>query len=152
MERRALRRRLVSFPLTYAAHLVEELWGGEGFPSWFSRALGAHLSQGEFLVLNAVAFVAMCAAAALAWRRARWLWLEATLGAIVAINALAHLVGALATQGYCPGLLTALALWAPLGVSALRHALRTLPLRQRLLGLAAGVLAHALVTLAELTL
>ncbi len=71
------------------------------------------------------------------------IWLETTLGAIAAINALAHVLGALPTRSHCPGFCATLALWASLGL---------LSLRQRLLGLASGVLAHARLTLAALSL
>ena len=36
------------FPVTDAVHLVEEYFGGGGFPVWAERALGIQFSNREF--------------------------------------------------------------------------------------------------------
>lgn len=151
-ERGAFALRMALFPLSYAAHIGEELWSGEAFPGWFSRVFEARFDEADFLSLNLTTFAAMCGAATLAWRSAPWRWLQGALAAVVLINTLAHVLGSLATRSYCPGLLTAVVLWAPLGVVALRRCARTLERRRFWLALGAGACAHALVTIAALNL
>ena len=46
-------------PATYSVHILEEWRGGEGFPAWWSRLMGAELSVERFLALNTYALVGM---------------------------------------------------------------------------------------------
>lgn len=41
-------------PATYLIHLLEEYFGGEGFPVWLSRFMNANLSAADFLLINGI--------------------------------------------------------------------------------------------------
>jgi hypothetical protein len=138
---------LAAFPLSYLLHVSEEAWGGETFPVWASRLSGTSFTREEFIVLNSVAFVAMCMAAALAAARppARHIVIPA-LGTIVAANGGLHVVASLWSGTYSPGVISGALLWIPLGTWALRWAVRTLPARQVWRGCVLGASAHAAVS------
>jgi hypothetical protein len=134
------------FPATYLAHVAEEYWGGEGFPRWISRVAGAALSEEAFLTLNALAWVVMVVAIA-AVARGLWRWPLVAFGLVVLLNALLHAGGSVITRSYSPGLVTGLLLWLPLGAVTLRRARREVSRRTFAVGVMAGLLAHAVVSL-----
>ena len=62
------------FPATYALHIAEEYWGGEGFAAWVSRFARTPLTEDLFLLLNAIGLTAMVFCTALAASgTGRWL-------------------------------------------------------------------------------
>lgn len=140
------------FPLTYAVHFCEEYAAGEGFPEWFSRAFGAHLSRHDFVALNAVAWTVMTLGALEASRRRALaaVYLPA-LGTLVSVNALAHLVGSLVTGRYSPGAVSGALLWLPLGVVTLRREARVQSRGRLAAAMFLGLLLHGLVTLLALS-
>src|ERR671912_2575885 len=102
-------------PATYSVHILEEWRGGEGFPAWFSRMMGAELSVERFLALNTYALVGMTlgVVSAVLFRQMRWLLVG--FGAVVFVNALAHVGASALTRSYSPGLVSGTLLWLPLG-------------------------------------
>ncbi len=106
--------RLWLFPATYLLHIAEEYWGGAGFHRWIGKVIGRQLSSGRFLAVNAALWAAMLAAVAVPGMAASNLVLAA-LAIIVFANGLGHLAGSILTRSYSPGLVTGVALWAPLG-------------------------------------
>jgi hypothetical protein len=134
------------FPATYLAHIAEEYWGGEGFPRWVARVAGAALSEGEFLTLNALAWVLMVGAIVAA-ARGVWRWPLVAFGLVVLLNALLHVGGSVITRSYSPGLVTGLLFWLPLGAVTLGRAWRGVPRRTFAVGVIAGLIAHAVVSL-----
>jgi hypothetical protein len=135
------------FPVTYAVHILEEWRGGEGFPAWWSRLTGAELSVERFLALNAYALAGMKIGVALAALSRQVRWLLVGFGAVVLVNSLAHLAASAATRSYSPGALSGALLWLPLGAWTLAAGRKNLSRRDFTVGLAAGVLMHACVTL-----
>lgn len=133
------------FPATYLLHATEEYCCGETFPAWISRLAGVHFTAEGFLWLNGIAMVAMLVAARLA-ALPRTRWLLAALATVVVINAMAHLVGSLATWSYSPGVVTGTLLWLPLGATTLHRARTELSRRGLCGGIAAGILAHGAVS------
>jgi hypothetical protein len=135
------------FPTTYCVHILEEWRGGEGFPAWFSRVMGTELTVERFLALNAYALAGMALGVALAavFRQMRWLLVG--FGAVVLINALAHLAASVVTRSYSPGAVSGALLWLPLGAWTLAAGRRSLSRRDFGAGVAVGVLMHAAVTL-----
>ena len=130
------------FPLTYAAHVAEEWWGG--FPAWASRLFGATLTDEAFWAINGVGLLLFCAVAAVAQGGGtRGAALATVLAAIVAGNGSTHVVATLLTGSYSPGTLTGAVFWVPLGVASLRWT------RGRIsaVGWAAGIAAGLLVLL-----
>jgi hypothetical protein len=135
------------FPLTYAVHIAEEGLAGERFYRWISRvplvsALKIRVGAARFFALNA-AFLAAMVAAVLVAARPQFAWVTPCLGAVVAVNGLGHLVGSLATRSYSPGLISGLALWAPLGLFALVASQGALAPTTFWTGVAAGFLVYA---------
>ncbi len=134
---------LALFPLTYAFHVAEEAWAGESFPVWASRLSGVPFTREEFVVLNGVAFVAMCVAVAVQWR-----WPGAArvvmpaLGTIVASNGALHVVASIGSATCSPGVISGAMVWLPLGLWTLRWAARILPAQHVWNGCGLGLLAH----------
>ena len=143
--RRAARWWLLLLPLAYLLHLAEEWWGGPGFAVWTERAVGRAVSTTRFLVLNGVVWPLAAALTLAAIRRPAFGWFIATFATVVVVNAALHLLGTLATASYSPGLVTALLLYLPVGVAALRSARASLPAERFALAVALGFLAHGAV-------
>jgi Protein of unknown function with HXXEE motif len=137
---------LFLFPVTYVLHIVEESWGGESFPVWASRVSGTTVSVREFVVLNAVALVVMCIAAAAAQRTARARWVIAALATVTLANGSLHLLASLVTQSYSPGVVSGVLAWIPLGAVTLRRAFAAGPARVFWRGCVTGLVVHALVS------
>jgi hypothetical protein len=93
----------------------------------------------EFVAWNAFAFVLMCVAAWLISRDAKFRFIEIALALAVLGNVAAHGVGSLITWTYSPGLITALAVWSPLGLRRLRSARRASTRRGRRAGTYIGI-------------
>lgn len=135
------------FPATYAVHIVEEWRGGEGFPAWFSRVMGAELSVERFLALNVYALAGMTIGVALALMFRQLRWLVVGFGAVVLLNGLAHVAASVATRSYSPGAISGALLWLPLGAWALAAGRENLSRRDFGVGVGVGLLMHAVVTL-----
>lgn len=134
-------------PASYAAHVVEEWRGGEGFPAWFSRVTGAELSVEKFLALNVAALAGMTLGVALVARYRKLRWLLVGFAAVELLNALAHVAASAATRSYSPGLVSGALLWLPLGAWTLAAGRKNLSRRDFGVGLAVGLAMHAAVTL-----
>jgi len=134
-----------AYPATYALHLLEELWGGEGFTAWLARVAGIELTTRQFLNWNALALLSMTLGVALTLRFRTLRWLLLAYGVAFLLNALSHLAASLYTLSYSPGLLSSLLLWLPLGALTLVYFRPTLTRRGRRAGLLVGLLMHAVV-------
>jgi hypothetical protein len=128
------------FPATYAAHLVEEYFVSGGFPVWAERALGIQLSNREFIAWNTFAFGLICLGALLVSRYPRLRLIEIGIAIAVLGNAVAHIIGSLATGTYSPGLVTSVFVWIPLGWLRLQTVSQASSRRARLAGLWMGLL------------
>ena len=126
------------FPLAYGFHIAEEYW--LHFPAWVAKLSGRHISNLQFLVLNAIFWLLMVAGVALRARPSQ-VWLVVTLAAILGINAGLHLLSSAVTATYSPGAVTSLVFYIPLVVYALRQAL---PLVSRGVAICAGALGAAI--------
>ena len=133
------------FPATYALHILEEVWGGEGFAAWMARVAGVELAARQFLVWNALALLLMVVGVLLAERFRHLRWLLVAYGVAFLLNALSHLVASLYTASYSPGLVSGLLLWLPLGALALLRYRKRLTRRGRRAGLLVGLLMHCAV-------
>ena len=138
------------YPATYAIHILEELWGGEGFTAWLVRVAGVELAPRQFLVWNALALLSLAAGVLLTLRFRHLRWLLLACGVAFTLNALSHFAASLYTLSYSPGLLSGLLLWLPLGALTLMRFSKTLTRRGRRAGLVVGVLMHAVVLLLTL--
>ena len=133
------------FPATYALHILEELWGGEGFTAWMARVAGVELAPGRFLVWNALALLSMAAGVLLAERFRHLRWLLVAYAVAFLLNALSHLAASLYTASYSPGLVSSLLLWLPLAALTLLGFRKTLTRRGRRAGVLVGLLMHCVV-------
>ncbi|MCB0581124.1 MAG: HXXEE domain-containing protein [Phaeodactylibacter sp.] len=134
-------------PGTYLVHLLEEYFGGEGFPVWLSRFMNADLSAADFLLINGIAWPLMAAFAlayTLGWKNNVVLL---ALWTVLFVNGLLHPLSCLASGAYSPGTFSAVLLYLPLGLLAFKTTLPTLSDKQRFGGITAGVLIHILVIL-----
>ena len=140
-----LRLLCLLLPVTYAAHIDEEYWGG--FPGWASAQTGLAMTESVFLSLNTFFFGVMVVGvvAALLAKPAQWVLIP--LGTAVLINGAGHLAASIITRSYSPGLVTGVLLWIPLGLSIIRAARAIWPKRRVLAGVLTGALLHVLVPL-----
>src|ERR1051326_882972 len=136
------------FPLTYVAHIGEELWGGEGFAAWINRVAGFHLTAERLLVLNAIGWVAMTIGVALVRGSAKWRWVLTALGGIVLMNVVLHGAGSVITRSYSQGLVSSIVLWLPLGLFTLLHEWRHAARSTFVKGLIGTAVFHALLLIA----
>jgi hypothetical protein len=133
------------FVPAYVIHVAEEWFAG--FPLWLTRIVGRPLPDAAFLLINAVALVAMIAAIRAATRAEHNGWIGVAIATIALVNTLAHAAGAALTHSYAPGLVSAVVLYVPLGSLAMIRAFEQAPRAQLERGLIAGVLLHAVVFL-----
>lgn len=135
------------FPLAYGLHIAEE--HAFHFPAYVANVSGRHISDSQFLFLNAAFWLLMVAAVVVVQARPLHAWLVITLTAVLGINAAVHLLGSIVTALYSPGSVTAVLLYVPLVVYAPRrvlpHVSRGLAMRAVALGAAmhAGALVLA---------
>lgn len=110
---------LTLFPLTYLTHIAEEYWGGGGYSKYLLTTYSVELSPQRFLWLQAlgVSLMELGVVAGLVLRFP--ITMLAMLSAIVLGNALVHTIRSIKEWMYTPGLITALALWLPLGAMSL---------------------------------
>jgi uncharacterized membrane protein required for colicin V production len=127
------------FPLAYGLHIAEEY--AFHFPAYVGNLSGRHISNPQFLVINAVFWLLMVATVVLVLTRPSRAWLIVTLAAVLGINAALHIVGSIVTFSYSPGTVTAVFLYVPLVVFALR---RILPYVSRSVAFRAAALGAAI--------
>jgi hypothetical protein len=135
-------------PVTFAAHIAEEYFAG--FPAWFTRVMGARLTNERFFEVSGLGWVAMAIGVliATAVRPARIILVA--LATMVLTNAVLHVGASLVTAGYSPGTVTGALLWIPLGVTLLVKLQREVSHAELAIGIGAGVAIHAMVVLAAL--
>ncbi len=134
-------------PLSYACHLLEEYFGGVGFPQWFSSLAGIHFSTSAFIILNAIALTLVTVATVIAINFLRFRFLTITLATIFLINASLHIITSVVTMTYSPGFFTGLLIWFPFGVFVLVRMRNQLLPRALWGGVMAGFGAHILLVL-----
>ena len=102
-------------PAAYAAHVVEEAFGGHGLMEWMAAEGGVRLSLGEFVGLNLVGAGMMCTAAWAALKSKVWRWPLASGATILFVNGIWHIAVCAMTRSYVPGVWTGLLLYVPVG-------------------------------------
>jgi uncharacterized protein with HXXEE motif len=137
----------LTLPASYLAHLCEEWWGGEGFASWTARVVGAPVSETRFIVVNSIAAPVFVLGTVLAITHPKRFWFIVTLGTIVLINGLLHVLGTAGSRSYSPGVITGAVLYLPLGILALLVGRRRLLETTFWAAVAAGVVIHAMVAI-----
>ncbi|MEW6073571.1 MAG: HXXEE domain-containing protein [Planctomycetota bacterium] len=126
-------------PLVFAAHVLEE---APGFVAWFADLVPPGLSPSEFAAANAIAGLVTVVLALAVFAVPRALpatLLVAWLAFLMAANAVFHLAATLVYRRYCPGVITASALYLPYFGGFLFLVIRRLRVPGRVV-LAAGLL------------
>jgi hypothetical protein len=142
---RAIGRAAWLLPSAYAAHVLEEAFGGRGLMAWMAAGGGMRFSLVGFLSVNLLGLVLLGAATWIAMRSASWRWPLIAGTTIILVNGVCHVEVVAATRAYVPGLWTGVVLYVPLGVFLLmrwRHAVSTPVLAA---GIAAGFIIHGAV-------
>ena len=108
-------------------HIVEEFVFPGGFPDWdrrFRPAYKASITPRLHVTMNGI-LILVCLGLGFAGpgRQNVATWL--TLAALLASNAVFHLVGAFRTRSYSPGMVTGLLLYIPMAVYGFPHFIRT---------------------------
>lgn len=129
------------FPLAYGLHIAEEY--AFHFPAYVANLSGLHISNPQFLVINAVFWFLMVATVVLVRIRPSRAWLIVTLAAVLGINAALHIVGSLVTFTCSPGTVTAVFLYVPLVGFALRRILPSVSRSVAFRAAALGAAIHA---------
>jgi hypothetical protein len=101
---------------TYLIHIAEEYWGGEGYSAHLLQTKGVYMSPSRFLIVQAIGVALMAAGILIAKRLSFPNGMAVILGATILGNAATHIVSSLRTFKYEPGLFSAIAIWAPLGL------------------------------------
>jgi uncharacterized protein with HXXEE motif len=130
---------LWTFPLTYVIHIVEEYWGGEGYPAYILRLRGVHMSTARFLVAQSVGLVLVTIGVILARRFNFPQMMLIILGAIVLVNGITHTVTAISIMSYGPGLFSSIFVWMPLGIFTLIRFKAALSRKRYWIAVAIGV-------------
>ena len=128
------------FPLAYGLHIVEEY--AFHFPAYIANVSGQHLSNMQFLLLNAALLFLTAAVTVFVLARPSEAWMVVTLAAVLAINAAVHLLGSIVTATYSPGSVTAAVLYIPLVVYAVRRVLPHLVRSQAIRAVVLGAAIH----------
>ena len=110
----------VAVGLLFLAHPLEE--ASTDFPLWFRSHLGGGLDPAMFVVISLVGLAFVTLTVGAHRRGPPRPALLAMVGALLLINAGLHIGAAFLTVAYVPGLLTAVLIWAPLGLLILREA------------------------------
>ena len=135
------------YPASYLLHIIEELWGGDGFVAWFSKAFSRGLTDRSFLTLNCLALALLTAGIILILKGAPLRWLLPSFATAVLTNGLSHLLASLWTASYSPGTYTGLLLWVPLGAGTLWHMWARMKAGKFWTGVTLGLSIHAVVLL-----
>ena len=136
------------FAPAYGVHIAEEWFAG--FPGWVARITGRPIPETAFIVINAVAMVLLLVAVRAATRDDRHGWMAVGIATIFLVNTAAHAAGAVMTQSYAPGLISAVILYVPLGSLTMIRAFDQAPRPQLARGIIAGLVIHAIVSIVAL--
>jgi hypothetical protein len=131
------------FVPAFAIHVAEEWFGG--FTRWAVQITGEAIPGAAFLGINAIAIAVMVVAIRAAARSEANGWLAVTIATIALINTVSHAAGAVFTQSYAPGLISAVVLYVPLGSVTMVRAMDQAPRGTVARGVIAGALLHGLV-------
>lgn len=139
----------------YMWHQYEEHDGGDGFRNFFNRSIGGGLdvlTPGSIFFINVYAVWALFAAIVVLAFRVHVGW-GLGVAYLSLLNAFGHVVPAIATRRYNPGMLTAVAVFFPLAVTTIAVVARSegVTVTHHLTGVGIGLGAHAAIVAFALT-
>jgi hypothetical protein len=124
-------------PIVILIHQLEEFFGG--FPAWYSNLLNADLSDGDFIVINAIGLF-LFTIIALSYLLNQNNFILVALGTLIFVNGMIHLLLSIFTLSYSPGTISGVVLFIPLGIMIYRKILPRLPVSERIIAIATGIL------------
>jgi hypothetical protein len=107
------------FPITYVIHVTEEYLGGAAGVALNGRVGGTNVSPSQFVILNSIGVSLMLVGYYIASTKGFSQWLMVMLGTVVLVNGLLHTYATIRDGRYNPGVVSGLAIWAPLGAITL---------------------------------
>jgi hypothetical protein len=131
------------FVPAYMIHVAEEWFAG--FTAWVARFAGRPVPADAFLIINGIALLLLIAAIRASTRNQASGWMAIAVATIALVNTMSHVGGAIFTQSYSPGLVSAVILYVPLGSLTMIRAWDQAPAEQLTRGIVAGMALHALV-------
>ena len=135
------------FPVAFLIHVTEEFFGGAGLSLAPHRMRGFNLTPLQFIVGNCVVLVLILVGLAFAWRIGFPHLLLLVLGSVFLVNGLLHVLTALRTSAYTPGLITSPLVFIPLGSYTLYRLWGAMSRARYCTGLALGGGVHLCVSL-----
>ncbi|HEX8072214.1 MAG TPA: HXXEE domain-containing protein [Pyrinomonadaceae bacterium] len=134
-------------PVAYFIHAVEEFLGGAGLSLAPARMRGFNLTPVQFIVINAFALGLLCFGLWMARRRGFPHLLVVIVSTIMLVNGLLHVLTALRTSAYTPGLYTSPLVFIPLGAWALWRLRGDMRPARYLVGFLTGAGVHVVISL-----
>jgi hypothetical protein len=135
------------FPVAYLIHATEEFFGGAGLSLAPHRMRGFNLTPVQFIAVNCAALLLLLFGLWVARRRGFPHLLLIILGSVFLVNGLLHVLTALRTGAYTPGLITSPLVFIPLGAYTLYRLWNDMSLARYCAGLALGGGVHLCVSL-----
>ena len=134
-------------PSTYAVHILEEYFGGEGLPMWLSDFINADISNLDFILINSVALsiVVLFSFYYSFIKRNNMLFLALT--SLFFINGIVHLATSIYSYTYSPGTISGVLLYLPIGVFIFKKLQPSLTFSERSAGIGLGFLIHIVVVI-----
>lgn len=134
-------------PSAYLIHLLEEYFGGVGFPYWFSNLLSVSMTPEDFILINAFGFSATLIIAILYNLDKVTDFIIAVLGILFIINGIVHLLATLFSATYSPGTITGVIIYIPLGILIFKMIFPRIKKEQRMLCLVTAIVVQIIVAL-----
>jgi hypothetical protein len=141
-----------ALPALYLVHLLEEFYAGERFPVWFSRVLGANLSDSDFILINSVGISVFILSAVVYALTKRNGLMVISLATVLFLNGFVHFFSSIFSLSYSPGTISGLLLYLPMGFFLFKKVEPPLRPQERNTGLMIGVLVHIGVALLALNI
>jgi hypothetical protein len=135
------------FPVAYLIHAIEEFFGGEGLPLTPHRMRGFNLTPVQFIIINSVALLLLIFGLYIARRRGFPHLLMVIVGSIMLVNGSLHVLTAIRTSAYTPGLITSPLVFIPLGAWTLVSLFGDMSWLRYCTGVALGGGVHVIISL-----
>lgn len=134
-------------PSAYLIHLLEEYFGGVGFPHWFSNLLNISLTPENFILINAFGFSATLIITILYNLDKANDFIIAVLGTLFFVNGIVHLLATLFSATYSPGTITGVIIYIPLGILIFKMIFPRIKKEQRMLCFVTAIVVQIIVAL-----
>lgn len=131
-------------PLILLIHQSEEYF--YQFPLWFSNLFDANLSNQDFILINGIGLFVITVLT-LFYIIHKNNFILVALGTLVFVNGIIHLLLSLYTFSYSPGTISGVVLFIPLGWIILKRISPQLPVNERIISIASGVIILLIVSM-----